>query len=58
MPRFVLALIALGALSSVTAETGLIENFAPAVNSGSGVLAVAFVTGLFTYRRLRKKKGA
>ena len=32
--------------------------FAPVFNSGSGVLTVAFITAVFTYRRLRAKKDA
>ena len=32
--------------------------FAPVINSGSGVLAIAFITAVVTYRRLQARKGA
>jgi len=39
-------------LEEVTAE------FAPVINSGSAVIAIAFITAVFTYRRLRNRKSA
>ena len=32
--------------------------FAPVVNSGSGVLAVAFLAAVFVYRRIRARRSA
>ena len=32
--------------------------FAPVINSGTGVLVIAFIVGLITYRRLRARQGA
>ena len=54
----VLGCVGLVAAASMIPGTGIIEILAPVVNSGSCVLAVAFISGLYTYRRLRgKEKG-
>ena len=36
--------------------TDVLDAFAPVVNSGSAVLVVAFVAGVFVYRWLRNRK--
>ena len=54
MPRYVKVLIALGVAGSLAGGAG-IEALAPVVNSGSGVVAVAFLSGLYTYRRLKAR---
>lgn len=41
-----------GLLEEVTAA------FFPVMNSGSAVIAIAFITAVFTYRRLRNRKSA
>ena len=56
MGYIVLGLVGLGSLASLIPGTGIIETLSPVVNSGSGVLAVAFMAGLYTYRRLRQGK--
>ena len=35
---------------------GILDALAPVVNSGSAVIAVAFIAGVIVYRRIRKKK--
>ena len=32
--------------------------FAPVINSGTGVIVIAFIAGLITYRRMRARQGA
>ena len=50
------------ALYGIATLFELLENitvaFAPVINSGSGVLAVAFIAALYTYRRIRARTGA
>ena len=49
------------ALYATVAMIGLLAEvtfaFAPVINSGAGVLVIAFITGLMTYRRLRAWQG-
>ena len=56
MRRFILGLVGVTSLASIIPGTGVIETLAPVVNSGSGVLAAAFIAGLYTYRTIREKK--
>ena len=58
MARIILILAALNVFAGMYAGTEAFEALAPVANSGSGVLAVAFVTGLYTYRKIRAKKDA
>ena len=50
------------ALYAVVAMIGLLAEvtfaFAPVINSGIGVLVIAFIAGLITYRRIRARQGA
>ena len=50
------------ALYGIATLFELLENitvaFAPVINSGSDVLAVAFIAALVTYRRIRARTGA
>ena len=48
--------IILAALVVLSLTTDVLDAFAPVVNSGSAVLAVAFVAGVFVYRWLRNRK--
>ena len=48
--------IILAALVVLSLTTDVLDAFAPVVNSGSAVLAVAFVAGGFVYRWLRNRK--
>ena len=34
----------------------IVEAFAPVVNSGSAVIVIAYITGLFVYRRLKGRR--
>lgn len=52
MRRVLIALIALGAVGSLAGGAGT-ESLASVVNSGSGVAAIAFFSGLYTYRRMK-----
>ncbi len=49
-------LIAVGILVVLSLTLDVPETLAPVVNSGSAVLAVAFVAGVIIYRRLRNRK--
>lgn len=51
---FIFALYGIATLFELMEEVTVA--FAPVVNSGSGVLAVAFLAGLLTYRRLRARQ--
>ena len=53
---FILALYGMAAIFEAMEEIS--AAFAPVVNSGSGVLAVAFITAVFVYRRIRARQGA
>ena len=50
------------ALYAIVTMIGLLAEvtcaFAPVINSGTGVLVIAFIAGLITYRRLRARQGA
>lgn len=50
-------LIVLGVLVILSLTLDVPEVLAPVVNSGSAVLAVAFIAGIIIYRRLRGRKG-
>ena len=56
MDRIALGFVGLTALVSLIPGTGIIETFSPIVNSGSGVLAVAFIAGIYSYRRIQENK--
>ena len=53
---FIIALYGIAAIAELT--EGITAAFAPVINSGSGVLAVAFISALYTYRRIRTRTGA
>lgn len=50
------------ALYAVVAMIGLLAEvtfaFVPVINSGTGVIVIAFIAGLITYRRIRARQGA
>ena len=56
MKGIIIVLIILAALVALSLTTNVLEIFAPVVNSGSAVIAVAFVVGLFIYRWIRNRK--
>ena len=53
---FIIALYGIASIAELT--EGITAAFAPVINSGSGVLAVAFISALYTYRRIRTRTGA
>ncbi len=56
MAALIVIMIILAALVVLTLTTDVLDAFAPVINSGSAVLAVAFIAGLFVYRYLRNRK--
>ena len=56
MTGMIIALVALAAVVVLSLTTDVLEIFAPVLNSGSAVIAVAFVTGVFVYRWVRSRK--
>ena len=52
---FIIALYGIASMFDLLEE--ITVAFAPVINSGSGVLAVAFIAGLYTYRRIRARTG-
>ena len=53
---FIIALYGIASMFDLLEE--MTVAFAPVINSGSGVLAVAFIAALVTYRRIRARTGA
>ena len=53
---FIFALYGIASMFDLLEE--MTVAFAPVINSGSGVLAVAFIAGLYTYRRIRARTDA
>ena len=53
---FIIALYGIASMFDLLEE--ITVAFAPVINSGSGVLAVAFIAGLYTYRRIRPRTDA
>ena len=56
MTGMIIALAALAAVVVLSLTTDVLEIFAPVLNSGSAVIAVAFITGVFVYRWVRNRK--
>ena len=52
----IITLIALAAIVVLSFTTNVLEIFAPVVNSGSAIIAFAFVAGLIVYRLIRNRK--
>ena len=57
MAGLIIALVALAAIVVLSLTTDVLEAFAPVVNSGSMVVACAFVAGVIIYRMIRNRKG-
>ena len=53
---FILALYGMAVMFEMM--EGIAAAFAPVINSGSGVLAIAFITAVYTYRRMQARRGA
>ena len=51
----IIALYAFAIMFDLLAE--VTYAFAPVINSGAGVIVIAFITGLITYRRIRARQG-
>ena len=56
MTGMIIALVALASVVVLSLTTDVLEVFAPVLNSGSAVIAVAFITGVFVYRWVRNRK--
>ena len=56
MTGLIIALAALAGIVVLALTTDVLDVFAPVVNSGSAVIAVAFIAGVFIYRWLRNRK--
>ena len=56
MTGLIVLAVILAALVVLSLTTDVLDAFAPVVNSGSAVLAAAFVAGVFVYRWLRNRK--
>ena len=56
MAGMIIALAALAAIVILSLTTDVLDAFAPVINSGSAVVAAAFIAGAVVYRWLRKKK--
>ena len=56
MTGLIVLAVILAALVVLSLTTNVLDAFAPVLNSGSAVLAVAFVAGVFVYRWLRNRK--
>ena len=56
MKGLIITLIVLAVLVVLSFTTNVLEIFAPVVNSGSAVIAFAFVAGLVVYRMIRNRK--
>ena len=56
MTGLIVLAVILAALVVLSLTTDVLDAFAPVLNSGSAVLAVAFVAGVFVYRWLRNRK--
>ena len=57
MTGLIVALIALATIVVLSLTTDILEIFAPVVNSGSMVVACAFVAGVIIYRMIRYRRG-
>ena len=56
MTGLIVLAVILAALVVLSLTTNVLDAFAPVLNSGSAVLAVAFVAGVFVFRWLRNRK--
>ena len=56
MTGLIVLAVILAALVVLSLTTDVLDAFAPVLNSGSAVLAVAFVAGVFVFRWLRNRK--
>ena len=56
MAGLIIALVLLAAIVVLSYTTNVLDAFAPVVNSGSAVIATAFVAGVIVYRLIRNRK--
>ena len=56
MTGLIVLAVILAALVILSLTTDVLDALAPVLNSGSAVLAVAFVAGVFVFRWLRNRK--
>ena len=55
MAAMIIVGVILAVLVVLSFTTDVLGTFAPVVNSGSAVIAVAFVAGVFIYRWMKKR---
>ena len=56
MAGLIIALIAVAGVVVLSLTTDVLDAFEPVVNSGSAVIATAFIAGLIVYRLIRNRK--
>ncbi len=55
MAAMIIVGVILAVLVVLSFTTDVLGTFAPVVNSGSAVIAVAFIAGVFIYRWMKKR---
>ena len=56
MTGLIIALVLLAVIVVLSYTTNVLDAFAPVVNSGSAVIAFAFIAGVIVYRLIRSRK--
>ncbi len=56
MTGLIIALVLLAVIVVLSYTTNVLDAFAPVVNSGSAVIAFAFIAGVIVYRLIRNRK--
>ena len=56
MAGLIIALVLLAVIVVLSYTTNVLDAFAPVVNSGSAVIAFAFIAGVIVYRLIRSRK--
>ena len=56
MTGLIIALVLLAVIVVLSYTTNVLDAFAPVVNSGSAVIAFAFIAGVIVYRLSRNRK--
>ena len=56
MAGLIIALVLLAVIVVLSYTTNVLDAFAPVVNSGSAVIAFAFIAGVIVYRLIRNRK--
>ena len=56
MTGLIIALVLLAVIVVLSYTTNVLDAFAPVVNSGSAVIAFAFIAGVIVYNLIRNRK--